>query len=205
MATATLDERTLSYLPLAHITERAYIEMGSLFTGNTVAFVESVDTFLADLKRARPTLFISVPRLWTLFRERVIAALGPRKLDVLLSIPRVREFVCRRIRRDLGLEHARLLGCGSAPIDPSILEWYESIGLEIGEGWGMTENAAYGTVQQPFRSDKIGSVGVPAIGAEMKVSEHGELLFRSPGLMAEYHKQPKESAAVMTNNPTPPR
>ena len=197
---ATPDDRTVSYLPLAHITERVYIEMGSFFTGSTVAFIESIDTFLADVTRARPTLFISVPRLWTLFRERVIEALGSRKLDVLLAIPRVRDFVCRRIRRDLGLEFARLLGCGSAPVDPALLTWYESIGLYIGEGWGMTENAAYGTIQQPFRSDKIGSVGRPALGAEMKLSDQGELLFRSPGLMAGYHKQPEETAAAMTED-----
>jgi len=197
---ATTQDRTVSYLPLAHITERAYIEMGAFFAGNTVAFVESRASFLDDITHAEPTLFISVPRLWTLFRERVIDALGPRKLDVLLAIPRVGDFVRRRIRRDLGLAHTRLLGCGSAPVDPGILRWYESIGLNISEGWGMTENAAYGTIQHPFRSDKIGSVGRAALGAEIRVSDQGELLFRSPGLMLGYHKQPAETAAVMTDD-----
>ena len=195
---ATPHDRTVSYLPLAHITERAYIEMGSFFSGNSVAFVESIDSFVADIQRAKPTMFISVPRLWALFRERILRALGPRKLDLLLAIPRLGDFVRRRIRTDLGLSHARLLGCGSAPVAPAILEWYERIGLNISEGWGMTENSAYGTIQLPFRRDKIGSVGRPALGAEFRVSERGELLFRSPGLMAGYYKQPAETAAVMT-------
>jgi long-subunit acyl-CoA synthetase (AMP-forming) len=197
---ATPEDRTVSYLPLAHITERVYIEMGSLYAGNPVAFVESLDTFLDDLMLARPTMFISVPRLWTLFRERVLATLGPRKLDVLLAVPRLNDFIRGRVRRSLGLEYARLLGCGSAPVDSELLRWYERIGLDITEGWGMTENAAYGTIQHPFRGDKIGSVGRPAIGAEFRVSERGELLFKSPGLMKGYHKQPEETAAVFTED-----
>jgi len=197
---ATAEDRSVSYLPLAHITERVYIEMGSFFAGNTVAFVESRASFIKDVTRAEPTLFISVPRLWALFREQILAQLGERKLDVLLKIPRLAEFMCLRLRRKLGLEHARSLGCGSAPVDPELLVWYEKIGLHISQGWGMTENAAYGTIHHPFRSDKIASVGRAALGAEIKLSDQGELLFKSPGLMREYYKQPQETAAVMTDD-----
>ncbi len=197
---ATAEDRSVSYLPLAHITERVYIEMGSFFAGNTVAFVESRASFIKDVTRAEPTLFISVPRLWALFREQILAQLGERKLDVLLKIPRLAEFMCLRLRRKLGLEHARSLGCGSAPVDPELLVWYEKIGLHISQGWGMTENAAYGTIHHPFRSDKIASVGRAALGAEIKLSDQGELLFKSPGLMREYYKQPQETAAVMTGD-----
>ncbi len=195
---ATPEDRLVSYLPLAHITERTYIEMGSLYVGIPVAFIESIDTFIQDVTRARPTMFLSVPRLWSLFRERVLRALGERKLDLLLAVPRLGDWMRRRVRRDLGLEHARLLGCGSAPVDPDLLRWYERIGLNISEGWGMTENAAYGTLQLPFRADKIGSVGIPALDSEFRVSEGGELLFRSPGLMSGYYKQPDETAAAIT-------
>ncbi len=194
------EDRTVSYLPLAHITERAYIEMGSFFGANTVAFVESRATFLDDVCRAAPTLFISVPRLWALFREQILARLGERKLEVLLKIPRLADFLCLRLRRRLGLEHARSLGCGSAPVATELLVWYEKIGLPISQGWGMTENAAYGTIQIPFRSDKIGSVGRPAIGAEVRFSDQGELLYRSPGLMQGYYRQPEETARVMTDD-----
>ena len=197
---ANLEDRSVSYLPLAHITERAYIEMGAFYAGNTVAFVESRASFIEDVCRAAPTLFISVPRLWALFREQILAQLGERKLEVLLKIPRVRDFLCLRMRRKLGLEHARSLGCGSAPVARELLEWYEKIGLNISQGWGMTENAAYGTIQHPFRSDKIGSVGRAAIGAEVRFTEQGELLYRSPGLMQGYSKQPEETAAVMTDD-----
>ena len=197
---ASAEDRSVSYLPLAHITERVYIEMGSFFAANTVAFVESRRTFLDDVIRAEPTLFISVPRLWALFREQTLARLGERKLDVLLKIPRLADFLCLRLRRKLGLAQARIIGCGSAPVAPELLVWYEKIGLHISQGWGMTENAAYGTIQHPFRSDKIASVGRPAIGAEVKLSDQGELLFKSPGLMQGYYKQPEETASAMTDD-----
>ncbi len=197
---ANEEDRSVSYLPLAHITERAYIEMGAFFAGNTVSFVESRATFIDDVCRAAPTLFISVPRLWALFREQILARLGKRKLEVLLKIPRLADFLCARLRRELGLEHARSLGCGSAPVATELLEWYETIGLKISQGWGMTENAAYGTIQHPFRSDKIGSVGRPALGAEVRFAESGELLYRSPGLMQGYYRQPEETARVITED-----
>jgi long-subunit acyl-CoA synthetase (AMP-forming) len=197
---ANAEDRSVSYLPLAHITERAYIELGAFFAGNTVAFVESRASFIKDVSRAEPTLFISVPRLWALFREQILAQLGERKLEVLLKIPRLADFLCLRLRRKLGLEHARSLGCGSAPVDPELLVWYEKIGLHVSQGWGMTENAAYGTIHHPFRSDKIASVGRAALGAEIKLSDQGELLFKSPGLMQGYYKQPQETAAVMTDD-----
>ncbi len=141
-----------------------------------------------------------MPRLWALFREQILARLGQRKLEVLLKIPRLADFLCVRLRRKLGLEHARSLGCGSAPVATELLEWYETIGLTISQGWGMTENGAYGTIQHPFRSDKIGSVGRPALGAEVKFAENGELLYRSPGLMQGYYKQPEETARVITGD-----
>ena len=115
----TSKDRVVSYLPLAHITERAYIEMASLYSGGSVGFVESTESFIADVKRARPTLFISVPRLWAVFRENILRRVGQRKLDFLMRIPVVRTLAQRRIRAGLGLTHAQTLGCGSAPVSPS--------------------------------------------------------------------------------------
>ena len=78
----------LSYLPLAHVFERSWVEAASLVDGNThIFFAESLDTFLQDLQRARPTLFISVPRLWLKFQQGVFAKMPPEKLDRLLRIP----------------------------------------------------------------------------------------------------------------------
>jgi long-chain acyl-CoA synthetase len=78
----------LSYLPLAHIFERAWIEAvpGRRRTCH-VFFAEALDTFVADLQRARPTLFISVPRLWLKFQQGVLAKMPAKKLDFLLGLP----------------------------------------------------------------------------------------------------------------------
>jgi long-subunit acyl-CoA synthetase (AMP-forming) len=194
------EDRVVSYLPLAHITERAYIEIASLYTGSVVGFVESPDTFIDDVKRGRPTFFISVPRLWTVFQEKILERVGATKLGLLLRIPFVRDIVKRRIRDGLGLAHARILGCGSAPVAPSLIEWYSRIGMKITEAWGMTENCAYATVQYPFDSAKIGSAGRPGIDCEVKVSDQGELLFRGPGLMTGYYEDPEATAAAFTED-----
>ncbi|WP_438405033.1 AMP-binding protein, partial [Aeromonas hydrophila] len=136
-------DRGFSYLPLAHITERVYIYGGSLYGGATSAFPESLDTFIEDVKRCRPTVFISVPRLWAMFRIKIHEKLPQNKLELLLKIPLIYGLIKRKLQKGLGLDQARVLGCGSAPVSPALLEWYLSIGLKVTEAWGMTENHAY--------------------------------------------------------------
>ncbi|UZD58215.1 AMP-binding protein [Shewanella algae] len=189
-------DRLLSYLPLAHITERVAIEGSSFYSGSCVAFVESLDSFVADVQRMRPTVFFSVPRLWTLFQKNIIDKVGYARLNLLLKIPLIGHLVKRKIHKGLGLDKCRLLGSGSAPIPPSLVEWYHSIGLDICEAWGMTENCAYSIINFPFDASKIGTVGKPVIGCEVKQAANGELLVKSPGLMREYYKAPEATAAA---------
>ncbi|MEZ8742005.1 AMP-binding protein [Photobacterium swingsii] len=186
-------ERLFSYLPLAHITERVYIFGSSVMAGMQVAFPESLDTFIDDVKMHRPTLFISVPRLWTLFQQRIQDKLPQRKLDLLLKIPFISGVIKRKLADGLGLDKARVLGCGSAPVSPALLRWYERIGLNITEAWGMTESFAYSTLNHPFRSDKIGSVGNPGPGIEIKIASDEEILVRSEGLFSGYYKNEEAS------------
>ncbi|MGF1691984.1 AMP-binding protein [Photobacterium kagoshimensis] len=186
-------ERLFSYLPLAHITERVYIFGSSVMAGMQVAFPESLDTFIDDVKMHRPTLFISVPRLWTLFQQRIQDKLPQRKLDFLLKIPFISGVIKRKLADGLGLDKARVLGCGSAPVSPALLRWYERIGLNITEAWGMTESFAYSTLNHPFRSDKIGSVGNPGPGVEIKIAADEEILVRSEGLFSGYYKNEEAS------------
>ncbi|TKB47972.1 AMP-dependent synthetase [Ferrimonas sediminicola] len=190
----TPKDRVISYLPLAHITERAYIFGSSIAGGCTVYFVESLDTFVEDVQVANPDFFLSVPRLWTLFQKNIIAKVGESKLNLLLNIPVVNVLIARKIRKQLGLNNARILGCGSAPVSPSLLNWYRRLGMNITEAWGMTENGAYATLNYPFRADKIGTVGAPGVDCEVKLGDDHELLFKSPGLFREYYRQPEASA-----------
>jgi long-chain acyl-CoA synthetase len=181
-------ERLFSYLPLAHITERVYIFGASIMAGMQVAFPESLDTFIDDVKMHRPTLFISVPRLWTLFQQRILDKLPQAKLNILLKIPFVSGVIKRKLADGLGLDKTRMLGCGSAPVSPALLRWYESIGLNITEAWGMTESFAYSTINHPFRSDKIGTVGNAGPGVEIKISSDEEILVRGIGIFSGYYK-----------------
>ncbi|CAJ1842351.1 AMP-binding protein [Aeromonas veronii] len=190
-------DRGFSYLPLAHITERVYIYGGSLYGGATIAFPESLDTFIEDVKRCRPTVFISVPRLWAMFRIKIHEKLPQNKLALLLKIPLISGLIKRKLQKGLGLDQARVLGCGSAPVSPALLEWYLSIGLKVTEAWGMTENHAYSTINYPFRADKIGTVGKAGIGVTIKISEEGEILCRCEGMMLGYYKDPEHSAEAI--------
>ncbi|NNN44409.1 MULTISPECIES: AMP-binding protein [Vibrio] len=182
------EDRLFSYLPLAHITERVYVFGTSIQGGVLTAFPESLDTFIEDVKMQRPTLFISVPRLWTLFQQRIQDKLPQRKLDILLKIPLVNSLIKRKLADGLGLNKARVLGCGSAPVSPALLKWYHSVGLSITEAWGMTESFAYSTLNYPFRADKIGTVGHSGPGIRLKITDEGEILVHSKGVFSGYYK-----------------
>ena len=182
------NDRLFSYLPLAHITERVYIFGSSIMGGVTTAFPESLDTFIEDVKMHRPTLFISVPRLWTLFQQRIQDKLPQKKLNILLKIPFINSLIKKKLADGLGLDQARVLGCGSAPVSPALLEWYRSVGLNITEAWGMTESFAYSTLNYPFRADKIGAVGNAGPGIELKIADDEEIMVRGKGLFSGYYK-----------------
>ncbi|EGQ7951360.1 AMP-binding protein [Vibrio vulnificus] len=182
------NDRLFSYLPLAHITERVYIFGSSIMGGVPTAFPESLDTFIEDVKMQRPTLFISVPRLWTLFQQRIQDKLPQKRLNFLLKIPFVSGLIKKKLADGLGLDQARVLGCGSAPVSPALLAWYHSIGLNITEAWGMTESFAYSTLNYPFRADKIGSVGNAGPGIELKIAADDEIMVRGKGLFSGYYK-----------------
>ncbi len=192
------DSRLLSYLPLAHVTERAVIVGPSIYAGARIFFVESLHTFPRDLKFASPTIFGSVPRLWVKFQSGIHARIPPRKLRVLLAIPVVGRLVARKIRAGMGWENCQAFGSGTAPISLHTLEWYRRLGVNISEGWGMTETSGLSCTNLPFRANRLGTIGVPLDGTELKISDEGELLIRSPGLFTEYYKQPELTAEAFT-------
>jgi long-chain acyl-CoA synthetase len=192
--------RVLSYLPLAHSMERAWVESSSLTSGRVhVYFAESLDTFLQDLRRARPTLFISVPRLWLKFQQGVFTKIPPRKLDLLLRIPILGRRVAKKVLTGLGLEEVRTAGSGSAPIPAELIAWYRRLGLELIEAYGMTEDFAYSHFSTKDKNAP-GYVGVPLPGVEVRVSPEGELLIKSPGQMSGYFKQPELTAECFTED-----
>lgn len=193
------EERMLSYLPLAHVFERTFVELGSVYTGFELYFAESLDTFVQDLQRAEPTLFLSVPRLWVKFQHGVLQKLPKQKLDKLLKIPVVRGLIKKKILKGLGLSKVKLAGSGSAPLSSDVLDWYRNLGLELLEGYGMSENFAYSHMNKPGRS-RTGYVGEAAPGVEVKISEQGEVLVKSPATMMGYYKDEEKTREAFTED-----
>ncbi len=192
------NDRIVSYLPLAHITERVLVEIASLYSGMTLYFVKNLESFNQDVKDCVPTLFISVPRLWTKFQMGVLAKIPQRKLGFLLKIPVLGKKVAAKVRGELGLGDARLWASGSAPLAPATIKWFSRIGIDISEGWGMTENCAYGTSSVPFRHDKIGCIGKAYEGVDIRISNEGEIQVKSPCNMIGYYKEPEKTKEVFT-------
>jgi long-chain acyl-CoA synthetase len=186
--------RFLSYLPLAHITERCLVQGASYHSNMSIYFTESLAHFIDDLKYAKPTVFFSVPRLWSLFQKNIIDKIGQKKLNTLLSIPIISSLIKRKIQKGLGLEHASFCASGSAPISPAIIEWYQRIGINICEAWGMTENCIYAIGNFPFDASMVGTVGKVLDGCEIKINDNDELLFKSGGLFTGYYKNEAATA-----------
>lgn len=189
-------DQFFSYLPLSHAAERFLVQFNSLYSGAPVAFVESLETFASDLRHVRPTVFFSVPRLWTRFQQGVLEKLPQSRLDRLLGIPLLGWLVARKIRAGLGLDRARVLISGAAAISTGLLAWYQRIGLTICEGYGMTEHFAYGCFNRPGQV-RLGSVGRPMPNLEVRIAEDGEILLRSQTLMQGYYRDPQKTAETL--------
>jgi long-subunit acyl-CoA synthetase (AMP-forming) len=192
-------DRMLSYLPMAHVMERWLGGCCSTRAPFQLFFAESPDTFLQDLQRARPTLFVSVPRLWLKFQTGVFRKMPAKKLDRLLSIPILGGIVKKKVLRGLGLDQVRFAASGSAPLPAELMAWYRRLGLELLEGYGMSENFNFSHVST-LGQMRAGYVGGPYAGVECKLSADGEVLVKSPGMMMGYYKQPNETREAFTED-----
>jgi long-subunit acyl-CoA synthetase (AMP-forming) len=195
----TADDRILSYLPLAHVMERATVECASFYTGTHIYFADNLSTFLQDMHRARPTLFISVPRLWLKFQLGVFQKFPEKKLDRLLKIPLIGGMVRKKVLAGLGLGDVRIAGSGSAPLPADLIEWYDKLGLHIIEGYGMSEDFAYSHMST-LKKRKPGYVGVAWSDVQTRVSDEGEIQLKSPGDMVGYYKAPEMTAECYTED-----
>ncbi|MCG9910177.1 MAG: AMP-binding protein [Flavobacteriales bacterium] len=188
-----------SYLPLNHIAERMIVQVASLLTGGTVSFGESLETFAKNLQSVQPTVFMSVPRIYTKFQMAVIDKLGEKKLNFLLKIPFLSELLKKKIRAGFGLSRAHIILTGAAPTPQPLKNWYLKLGLELREIYGMTENAG-GCTLMPLNALEPGTVGKPLPQVEINIEENtGEVLMRAPWLMEGYFNEPEKTAAAIQN------
>ena len=192
--------RVLSFLPLAHVAERMVVEHGLLATGMHVFFAESLETFVADIQRARPTVFFAVPRLWVKFQQGVQAKMPPEKMALLLKIPILRGIVRKKVLAGLGLDQVFWAAGGAAPMPPSVLNWYRSLGLDIVEVYGMTENCglSHSTV---LGKPRPGTVGTTYEGVQCRIDpSSGEIQVKGECVMLGYYKNPEVTQATLTDD-----
>ena len=178
----------ISYLPLCHIAERLLVEMGSLYSGGTVSFVESIDKFSENLKYIRPTVFLGVPRIWTKFQQGILSKIPRKRLNILLNIPFISKVIKNKIKSNLGFNKAKHIFTGAAPTPTSILKWFSKLDINIQEAYAMTENCCYSHVTLKDEI-KVGFVGKALPLCKVKLSEKNEILIKHDGLMLGYYKE----------------
>lgn len=216
-------DEVLSYLPLCHIAERLITVVNGISAGYTANFGEGGAAFANDLREVQPTFFLGVPRVW----EKMLASVQVRMNDaswlkrsiyrywankgsgfaaaamtgqISLAARFMRGLgslmLYRSLKERLGLSRCKHALSGAAPIAPQVLEWYWSIGVPVREGYGQTENCAQATIN-PLGDVRIGTVGVPVAGAEVRIAEDGEILTRGTGTFVGYYKNPQATAEMV--------
>ena len=216
------DDVALSFLPLSHAFERmvSYI---FLFSGVTIVFAESFDTIARDMARVRPTVLTGVPRVYEKLQARILEAgqkTGGFKaavfrwavnagLDRARAVLRGRaagpitslktaigdRLVFSAIREKLG-GRLRFVASGSAPLADSVMEFFHAIGVPIIEGYGLTETAPILTFN-PLNALRVGTVGRPIPGVELRIADDGEILTRGPNVMRGYFNKPEATAEAL--------
>ncbi|WKZ59685.1 MAG: AMP-binding protein [Cyclobacteriaceae bacterium] len=179
-----------SYLPLSHIAERMGIEMMGIYQGGNFSFPETLESFPKNLADTQPTHFFAVPRIWAKFQEKILEKLPQKKLDTLLSIPLISTLIKNKIKKGLGLTRAKQIFSGAAPISVELLKWYEKLGVRVLQAYGMTEDCIYSHYNRN-NDNRLGTVGKPLKGAQVKIADNGEIRIKCPGLTLGYYKEPE--------------
>ncbi len=216
--------RVISWLPAAHIAERMAHHYLPLLVGATITTCPNPREIVAVLPRVKPSFFFAVPRIWEKIKaglETRMAALpdeqrlpaqaaieaGLEKVrleqagkavppDLAEQVARGEEQLFSKLRLLLGLDEALAVNVGAAPTPREVLEFFHAIGLEVGELWGMSETCGLGTINPPGRA-RLGTVGPPAAGVEIKLAEDGEVLIRGDCIMPGYRNQPDKTAETI--------
>ncbi len=203
-------DELLSFLPLSHIVERLISVTAPLRFGYTVSFTENLDTVLTNLQEIRPTVFFAVPRIW----EKVfsLVELNMKDANIIkrwaygMAVRAVRGgpgvasvvahlAVLRVLRYRLGLDRVRVAISGAAPIAPEILSYFRALGIDIREGFGLTEST--GLIAIHRANGKLGTVGPAFKGVDIRIAEDGEILSRSPGNFTGYHADAEATAEAL--------
>ncbi len=210
-------DETLSFLPLCHIFEQLFTVMVNTRYGTVVNFIENTDTIMDNMREISPTVVYGVPRIWekyasavmirmsdaTWFKRNVFKtslAIGMKHANLELNARPIPFYlklaywmaylsVFRKLKERLGFDRVRIAISGAAPISPDVLRFFNAIGLPLIEGYGQTEGTGVTTVSR-LKNIKVGKVGQPLPGVEVKIAPDGEILVKGPGVFKGYFKNP---------------
>jgi long-chain acyl-CoA synthetase len=219
-------DEIMSFLPLCHIFEQLFTILAHFRVGYIVNFIESMDTVTDNMMEISPTVGHAVPRIWekyysaimirmadaTWFKKIVFATamhIGRKRADLQMSfkpVPLPLELlyklayvaVFRKLKERLGFDRIRVAYSGAAPIAPEILHFFQSIGVNLVEGYGQTEGTGVTTTAKIGRV-KFGTVGIPLKDVQIKIADDGEILVKSPGVFKGYFKNPEATAETIVD------
>jgi len=193
------EKRYFSFLPLNHVAERLGLEVPCIYTGGSISFAESLDTFAKNIQDTQPTTIFAVPRIWTKFYHGVSAKMPPKKLDRLLKIPIVSGMVKKKLRTALGLRDIQIAATGAAITPEHLKKWYKKLGIHLIEAYGMTEVCGSMT-NGPDLDTPADSVGRAIPAGEVKIHpETGEILMKTPYMMTGYYKDQEKTDEVLVD------
>ncbi len=217
-------DETISFLPLNHVYEQIFDLMVHLTVGHTVNFTENTDTVMADMRDVSPTLFHAVPRIWEKYYSGIVlrmadatalkraayatavrigsryneTSLAKRQPSLLLRLAYGLAYfaVFRKLKERLGFDRVRLGFSGAAPISHNILKYFQSIGIPIREGYGMTETTGI-THMSDEHHFKLGTVGRALPETDVRIDRDGEILVRHPAIFQGYWKDEENTREAL--------
>jgi long-chain acyl-CoA synthetase len=218
------DDETISFLPLNHVYEQIFDLMMHLTVGHIVNFTENTDTVMNDLKDVSPTLFHAVPRIWEKYHSGIVlkmadatwlkrtvfnialkagsayntCKLAKKPVPVYLGALYWLSYFCVfwKLKERLGFDRVRLGFSGAAPISHEILKFFQSIGIPIREGYGLTETTGITHISDA-ENFKLGTVGRNLPESEVQIAPDGEILIRHGGIFKGYFKEEEHTAEAL--------